>query len=243
MIFFIIVFTSIDNSGDNVIAYIRTKLLPIIVRTSIKSETNFWTPSKITESNNDTMRNTLKIYLKFNYSKTKCMVTGQWGNGEQVVGAHIIPRSVNTVEVNRVLGYTSDDINHARNGLLLAKGIEEAFDRMQISFIKTNPLHDKLYMKIWDESVLDNPIWKGSKLTIRNFQNNPLSLGRHNPFKRGLSYHAYRCFLYYASDDKLIENQCIYGSPGNYQFKNDLQLMKEEVYHAIEADNEEDNEI
>ena len=85
---------------------------------------------------------------------------------------------------------TSDN----RNGLLLAKGIEVAFDQLQLSFIKAGLLDDRLMLKIWDHSIRRAPIFEGSTLLIGSYEGHPLNLGAHLPFRRVLFYQAFMAY-------------------------------------------------
>jgi hypothetical protein len=87
------------------------------------------------------------------------------------------------------------DTSSVRNGLFLASNVEKAFDRLQLSFIKSSPLSDMLVLKIWDDSCRDTPIWTGHETTIGDLDGQELVLGSHRPYKRALSYHACQAYL------------------------------------------------
>ena len=106
-------------------------------------QNNFYSKSalaSVTTQRKEEFRNMLLMGLGFDTRKRRrnstypCMITGEYGNGEEVVAAHIAP-AVSDVKKLHVLGLTFDDIHSIRNGLLLAKAIEEAFDQLRLSFV------------------------------------------------------------------------------------------------------------
>jgi hypothetical protein len=116
-----------------------------------------------------------------------------------VVLAHILPRSV-SVDEQRFLGLDKFSIDNIRNTLLLCKGIEAAFDRKDLSFVPSdNPFSpNRFKMKIWNEAIKTMPIFEGSTQTIGDFDDAGLNLNvggnLHSPFRRCLSYQAFRSF-------------------------------------------------
>lgn len=142
----------------------------------------------------------------------KCMVTGTLATAKRlssskrtcntesaVVLAHLLPRGANA-STRLSLGYQIDDIENIRNSLLLCKGMEEAFDSKYISFVPSEvPFSNNQYiLHIWCEEGRKQPIYNGSSTTIGSFDGKPLDLSvgehMHDPFKRALSYQAYRAF-------------------------------------------------
>jgi len=78
-----------------------------------------------------------------------CMVSGLLGSAEQVIAAHILPHSTDD-DTLAYAGLTRDEVDSARNALLLAAGIENRFDRLDISFVPLSPLTPQRYiLKIW----------------------------------------------------------------------------------------------
>ena len=100
----------------------------------------------------------------------KCMVTGTLGTSKRlnskkttesaVVVAHLLPRSANA-STRLSLGYEIDDIENIRNSLLLCKGVEEAFDGKDISFVPPEvPFSSNRYiLHIWSEKGRKQPIY------------------------------------------------------------------------------------
>jgi hypothetical protein len=80
--------------------------------------------------------------------------------------------------------------------LFLSKGVEKAFDKLQISFIPVDILNPSSFkMKIWDDACRTLPIWEGSTHLIMNFEGSILNLMGHKPFRRCLSYQAYQAYI------------------------------------------------
>ena len=132
----------------------------------------------------------------------KCMLTGEFGYGEQVVVAHLIPCST-TENILSKLHMKVIDVNSSRNALFLSRNIELCFDKLQLSFVPIDILHPStLKMQIWDESIRSRPIFDGSKLIIASFDGAELMLNGHNPFLRCLSYQAFQAWNHY--DSKLV---------------------------------------
>ena len=124
------------------------------------------------------------------------MITSCEGKGKEVVVAHLVPTRAKIRNLE-VIGMSPIDLLSARNGLLLAKGIEECFDKLQLSFCKKDDqsiLDDNLYMKIWDDDIRGLPIFLGSSSTIGEFDGHRLVIGSHRPFTRALSFQAYTAY-------------------------------------------------
>ena len=129
----------------------------------------------------------------------KCALTGLRGKTKL---AHILPRKANKHICGR-LGMSNTDLNNNRNLIFLCYNIEAAFDAMRISFVPQDVLHDTLIMKIWDESVRNEPIFSGSESTIGEFEERALNsfvegsdgTSRENrPFRRCFAYQALMCY-------------------------------------------------
>ena len=80
--------------------------------------------------------------------------------------------------------------------------VVEAFDHKLISFIPSDkPFSSNRYkLHIWIDAVKSEPIYEGSTQTIGFFDGYALDLTvnadkpQHNPFKRAMSYQAFRAF-------------------------------------------------
>jgi hypothetical protein len=151
----------------------------------------------------------------------KCMLTGQLATGDNIRAVHIIP-AVTEIDILNDLNLKPEQINDVRNGLLLCRSIELGFDKLRLSFVKS-PLSDQLILKIWDESIRKQRLFKdclkigeykgvhplffkenddkneNKQLTIGHFENHPLNLKlrddyEHKPFRRGLFFQAFHAY-------------------------------------------------
>jgi hypothetical protein len=167
-------------------------------------------------------------------AKVSCMVSKFKGYGKEVIAAHIAP-CTSLVSKLKYVGLEKCDVNNVRNGLFLAFGIEKAFDKLQISFIKSNPLKDELYLHIWDDACRTTPLWEGHEQTIGNFDGSPLLLGAHKPFMRCLSYHAYQAYI--NSNCAKEDFPLYFGTPTKSDFDNQMtmeQTFKAEFFRRYE---------
>ena len=125
------------------------------------------------------------------------------------------------------------DVSNVRNGLLLCKGIEEAFDRLQLSFVKSNPLSMDLFLKIWDDSCRSNPLYPGSTILIGGFDGSRLDLSAHKPFLRALSFQAYQSYLVYKNQTMSVA-PAEYGSDPECEYFKGRELLKSAVLRDIQ---------
>ena len=214
------------------------QLIPIVCNLVIR-DNNLWTPSKITHGFRDTnCRQNLS--RKMNLSSAKYMVTGMVAGGDKIVCGHLVPCTSELSKV-RELGFGSEHLNDCRNLVFWATGIEYCYEHLKISFIKQSPLRDTLSLKIWDESIKKMPIYRGSDRTIADYENSPLNLDGHVIFKKALSFQAYEAYLNSQSTDKLLQDQCLFGSPGNYNFKSTMDLLR--IAHEKIKDEEIEEEV
>lgn len=216
------------------------KLVPLVCNLTIESN-NLWTNTQIADSVTDRdedFRKRLVSHLGYGITGKgrkrkrkeaimyKCMVSGLEGTAEDVQAAHIVPAK-SSLKKLAYIGMTSDNVSDVRNGLLLASEIHRAFDNLQVSFVKTNPLTQQLYFKIWDSSCRDITIL-GTRKNIGDLDGAELNLGCHMPFKRALSYHAYTAYLkfkFVLTHDLPVE----YGSENESRYYDERKLMKEAV--------------
>ena len=219
---------------------------------------------KISESSSGKPRKLNKHDYKEEYEvpvlDLRCMVTGvsststedetplSGQTNERVVLAHLLPRSADAKTMTS-LGYARDDIENIRNTVLLCKGIEEAFDRKQISFVPCdNPFSNNKYkLCIWTDDVKLLPIYKGATKTIGSYEGHALNLSvgaaMHNPFKRAMSFQAFRAFKMWGKDSGMTElpvdsDLSVY--KGTYKAKR--ADYAKELARAIAKDADEDND-
>jgi hypothetical protein len=184
---------------QTIIPAIQT-IIPVVVGLQVERN-NLWRGSVMSTVRDEKFRKDLLTALGYTAKKRKngypCMVSKLLGNGDNVLAAHIAP-AVSEVKRLNSIGLTEDDVNNPRNGLLLAYGIEKCFDNLRLSFVKSNPLSTKLYMKIWDDSCRHFPLWHpnydSENKTVGDYDGCELDL-KHSPFKRALSYQAYMSYL------------------------------------------------
>ncbi|KAF0686803.1 Aste57867_21400 [Aphanomyces stellatus] len=88
------------------------------------------------------------------YKWIQCMLLGISFPASIVAGAHLFRRS-NEYLSNCLMQIS--DIDDVRNGLLLFKPLEHAFDHFQISFIY-DQRDDCFYLKLFDPSIANTPI-------------------------------------------------------------------------------------
>ena len=202
-----------------------------------------WTPSVKTGGRDVKFRN--KLMKEFGYSMKDvakypvCMVTGIRGDGKQVIAGHIIPCKTKLHKLE-ALELTEHDLNDVRNGCFWVKGIEDCWENMDISFVQTNPLEDKLRLKIWTDSCRDVKLFEGSTNTVGDYEGYELSLGSHTVFKRGLSCQAYFAYLHHYGIGSKPSEECIFGTPIRFH-REIVHTMKMNVYKAIDADRSGDD--
>ena len=140
---------------------------------------------------------------------------------------------------------THGDLNTSSNLVFWAINIEKAYEKLQISFVKSVSLKltEEYVMKIWDESIKASPIWEGSLRTIGEFENKPLILGKHVIMKRGLSFHAIQAYNAYSSSDLKLGKSCLYGSPGNYSHFKTLEFLRKEFDRDLDGEVGSDREV
>lgn len=143
----------------------------------------------------------------------KCQLSRVWGDKDTVTAAHLLKHA--TAEHMREQ-FDFSDINDYQNILVLAKGIEGAFEMGRIYFEWKD---DRTFiLQVWDKSVLKEPIHDGAQKKIGDCVGKALLIpsGVKPPYKRVLSDHAQHSY-YVAVQKKWIEETCSkpreYGSP------------------------------
>ena len=196
-----------------------------------------------------------------------CMVSGQLGSEKQVICAHIHPHS-SPIDILNYAGLTRAEVESERNGLLLAEGIEDAFDRLDLSFVPLSPLTPERYvMKIWTRVGLaasgtlgkksyhpgdarSLPLWRSKK-------NPPPSIGccdgcellygvpPQPPLRRALSYQAWLAY------DRAVKLEWIdassepppidFGTPNDSPFQRQRRLSVSAAQQEdVQTDDEDD---
>jgi len=207
-------------------------MIPIVCNYSIASS-NPWTPSKCSGGRSPQFRRILMQSLNYNKKRLPvCMVTGIHGDGSCVIAGHIIPCSTDRKILSH-LGIDTTCVNMPQNGIFWVRGIEDAWESLALSFVKSNPLEDKYYMHIWDESVRTTPLYDGSTKTLGDFDGRELCLGKHVVMKRGLSFQAYQAYVHHSSSDERLGLQCLYGSPGRYNYQTTIALLRQKYLSDV----------
>ena len=153
--------------------------------------------------------------VKDAHGKVACMVSGELGSHTQVIAAHIHPHC-SPIDTLNYAGLTRAEVDSVRNALLLADGIEKAFDRLDISFVPLSPVTpDRFVLKIWTSAglaasgvvgkkgyhigdVRPLPIWNSKKQqhSIGEYEGSELLYGPSSsaPLRRALSYQAWLAY-------------------------------------------------
>jgi len=122
--------------------------------------------------------------------KLMCQVLNRDYPSADVIASHIW-KSETRGEGLEHFGLQKTDIHNNRNGLLLCKGIEEAFDRKQVCFIY-DFLHNKLMFFVADQTLLDRYVFPSKTVKFSDVDGLPLMCGPDSmPYRRLLSWHAY----------------------------------------------------
>ena len=111
---------------------------------------------------------------------------------------HIIPDCKRSCyEQLKSAGFTYDDVDSVRNALFLVDGIEKAFDKLWVGFVKNpNVLIDGLVMKVFNQDrCKDLILCNGSTEFVTEYDGRPLLLGNHTPLKTALFLHSYSAYL------------------------------------------------
>ena len=124
-------------------------------------------------------------------------------SSKSIVAAHIWPASTNGRGLRR-FNLDSKCLNDARNGLLLHRLIEKAFDRKQLCFI-FDQIHECLKIKVLCPDIQNNEIKRGIKFHQINGKTLQLPKGIW-PFRRLLNWHPIRAYEY-AHSESWIDSQ------------------------------------
>lgn len=117
-----------------------------------------------------------------------CLATGKSYDASLVRAAHIWKHSTKGKGMALYFGLSRDDVKNPRNGLLLLKVIEEAFDRMELCFLY-NPLQRVIVTHILRPSLTKKKV--DEELTFADLHGRNLHLPPNVfPFRRILAHHA-----------------------------------------------------
>jgi len=177
------------------------KLLSEEVNKSRKSRLNCWEKesARTTGSQRDPRfrKKVIRYYQRESSSgkSVKCQILDEYVTHaiaqNTIIAAHIWKASTRGKDLEE-FGLCAEDINNARNGVFLTKGIVDAFDHQRVCFLY-NTLNKKLCLWVADAKILPETI-EGSNppKKFAYVHQKPLRYPgeRHMPFRRLLSWHA-----------------------------------------------------
>lgn len=121
----------------------------------------------------------------------RCMISGGVHTYTDLCPAHLVKHC--KPELMTLYGLSQSDIDNPRNGILILKELELAFDRKTVCFLR-NPITGELIFRVLDPSLLDKRIHLTSLHEIRTFGDMNGGVLQHPtekiPFRRILSMHA-----------------------------------------------------
>jgi len=133
---------SSDQTVINEVRALRKDLVPVVqqVAEGIRRDLDPWgSPSNRTTSEQTDWKEKLKQYYERHAKKQpamiKCMITNEALPSSEVKASHIWKRSTNGRGL-KSFKLSASDVSTTRNGLLLSKAIEEAFDVKEVCFIR-----------------------------------------------------------------------------------------------------------
>lgn len=202
------------NDGSSVLNFRETFITHMGYRTVVTTSSSSTTTSSSISSNTNTSSSSNNLASSV---KVKCMISGVESNlPDSICTMHILPPHTSSPRLLRMLKLQPEDLHSARNGLLLAHGIEQAFQQLEVSFVR-KPCGDKnaLVMKVWGAGsthCTTRPLFKTSKmLKVSGYHNAELKLnfvgdrsGCHKPFFRALAFQAFQAYQKW----KHLDNVC-----------------------------------
>ena len=122
----------------------------------------------------------------------KCQILDELTPNEEardkIIAAHIWKASTRGKGLED-FGLQASDVNRARNGLFLTRGIEDAFDKQQVCFLY-NVLESRLVLWVADPAIMSETVL-GSTRKFSDVHQKPLLCSpNHLPFRRLLAWHA-----------------------------------------------------
>jgi len=140
---------------------------------------------KVTEQKE--FRDNLVVHYQDGKGDATCMLTGVSGSNK-VKAAHIFPKS----KLNRaseLFEFKKDEIQSPRNGLLLARRIERAFDKRFLTFVY-HPFNHKYYCCVVNPYLASVPIALGASATFATLDGMELKIPSNKPYHRLLRHHS-----------------------------------------------------
>ena len=176
-------------------------------------------------------------------SKYQCCVSGEWGEGREVVVAHLLPKRSDHVWLDRL---EIDDVDNYRNLVLLAYEIENAFDHQQLCFVPQN-VHGgtEMVLRILDDKIREKHIHPKSKRTIGEYHGEPMKFnfllnpGLKRPFSSVLSLHTLKSYELAKKKGWVPEDN---ETPPKFQY-NSVSPLKGDIMTLIKENHELDSSI
>jgi hypothetical protein len=204
------------------------------------------------ETSDDEVEAIVEDKTKTTYYHATCIVTGLRGVGGHVIVSHNLGRNQPSATFEQLDLDVGIHADHFRNTILLAKGLEQAYEKKQICFMPTPENLDgkgrTYFLKIWDETVRNLPVFPRPKNT-RQCKDEEIIWpdyaaqigaysGKENGFKfpkgkvpytRILSHHASCSFVHAVNmgwiDPKEVKPPEVFGTP----LKDDTLHLKVEM--------------
>mmetsp|Transcript_53162 Transcript_53162/g.57699 ORF Transcript_53162/g.57699 Transcript_53162/m.57699 type:complete len:353 (+) Transcript_53162:180-1238(+) len=142
-------------------------------------------------------KDVIKYYQRENPSRNcvKCQILDEYvthaAAENTIIAAHIWKASTRGKDLDE-FGLSDNDVNSARNGLFLTKGIEDAFDNLQVCFLY-NKLTTQLFLWVADTKIRKHKIiGSDPRKKFSDVHQKPLCCPNQDamPFRRILSWHA-----------------------------------------------------
>ncbi|PRP78746.1 hypothetical protein PROFUN_13324 [Planoprotostelium fungivorum] len=120
-----------------------------------------------------------------------CMMLNQSFPGNKVIAAHLWDRSTNGLNLPHDFGLPIDSIDSERNGILVAKGIEDAWTYDRVAFIYNSLATPPVYfMVVLDPTLLEELVEPSPNIKFKDMDRQPLHvpLGVEPPFRRLMNF-------------------------------------------------------
>eukprot|EP00128_Syssomonas_multiformis_P001146 Colp12_sorted_trinity150504_noHs@13315 len=166
-----------------------------------------WTPSKRTRSQQVAFKQSvIQFYRPKSRGNLNCMILNKCYPRDTVVAVHIWKKCTDGKGL-RSFGLSETDVDDPRNGLLLVKPIEEAFDNKQLCFIY-NAFNQKHECLIVDPLLGAKQVFKTNKrVRFSDIEGKPLCHPPNAiPYRRLLQWHA-KCTIERAKRSKWLSNE------------------------------------
>jgi len=167
-----------------------------------------WTPSKKSKTEQKEFKEALIDYYQRadpnQPNNLFCMILNRSIQRDQVIASHIWKFATHGEGLEE-FGLDKSDVSSPRNGLLLAKPIENAFDSKQVCFCY-DPFNKKLKLEVLDPSIMEAVVYAQTKFKDINghYLHHPQDC---NPFRRILSWHAKLAFELAKNRNWIDENK------------------------------------